>query len=563
MKKFYCLLLLFFTFHSIIAQSIKIIDIEPTTEKDIDKILKESVKKNFPDLKQKEKLLLSLKAKSEELRYESGVLQSGNSLMFLYNQQNRNEEVVDLGNKLKKITAHQHKDPKGVITSIYRLNALSLGLLGLDEASLKDYKTAIRYAETVQDENQRFYLLANCYENITGYYISEKFQGKNAGDSVTYYLNKSAETANRIKDNNKTVSNQLKYDHIAFVNIRLALEYLRNTNIKGNPEKAEKYLLRALTIYKKDESSILPNNRAMLMNQLSWLYLEKKDFNASIDYANRALALEKKYPDAYHRVESFEFLASAYLETGEKDKSKFYMDKYTYLKDSINLASRKQADITMQKMVTEVDDGHKKNSLRLLSIIGGLVLISVIITGIFWRRKNKILHSRYESIINKLKAETAAGLPKNNDEYDDGDEPTGGDQEQQSSSNKNLISGETELRLLKKLITFERSEKFLRKDLTIGMLSGHLNTNAKYLSEVIKNNKSDNFSNYIHSLRINYIVHKLYNDPKYREYKISYLAEECGYASSQVFVIAFKKINGVTPSYFIHSLKEDQNLVFG
>lgn len=224
MRKIIYLFLILFSFNNLFSQSSGYSFPAPKTIADIDKILKESAKNEFPDPKQKEKLLLSLKSKSEELGYESGVLQSGNSLMFLYNLQNRNEEVVDLGNILKKITAHQHKDPKGIITSIYRLSALSLGLLGLDEASLKDYKTAIRYAETIEDENRRFYQLALCYENITGYYISGKHQDKNPRDSAVYYLNRSLETGSKIRDNNNTVSNQLKNDHIAFVNIRLALE---------------------------------------------------------------------------------------------------------------------------------------------------------------------------------------------------------------------------------------------------------------------------------------------------------------------------------------------------
>ncbi|WP_260256382.1 helix-turn-helix domain-containing protein [Elizabethkingia miricola] len=36
---------------------------------------------------------------------------------------------------------------------------------------------------------------------------------------------------------------------------------------------------------------------------------------------------------------------------------------------------------------------------------------------------------------------------------------------------------------------------------------------------------------------------------------MSYLAEECGYASSQVFINAFRKETGMTPSYFINGLK--------
>ncbi|NHQ71954.1 helix-turn-helix domain-containing protein, partial [Elizabethkingia miricola] len=57
-----------------------------------------------------------------------------------------------------------------------------------------------------------------------------------------------------------------------------------------------------------------------------------------------------------------------------------------------------------------------------------------------------------------------------------------------------------------------------------------------------------------------YIIDKLYNNPLYREYKISYLAEECGYSSHQVFITAFRKETGMTPSYFIKQLSIKQRI---
>ena len=122
---------------------------------------------------------------------------------------------------------------------------------------------------------------------------------------------------------------------------------------------------------------------------------------------------------------------------------------------------------------------------------------------------------------------------------------------------KVTISNDTEKKILKKLKVFEESHRFLKKDINLTSMSHQQNTNPKYLSEVIRIHKSQHFNTYINSLRINYIVQKLYNEPKYREYKISYLAEECGYTSPQVFVIAFKKQTGVTPSYYIERLKSD------
>jgi YesN/AraC family two-component response regulator len=125
------------------------------------------------------------------------------------------------------------------------------------------------------------------------------------------------------------------------------------------------------------------------------------------------------------------------------------------------------------------------------------------------------------------------------------------------TSNKNGIANETEKDLLARLENFENFELFLKKDITLTSVSTMFSTNTKYLSEIIKKYRSQNFNNYINSLRIDYIVHKLYSEPRYRDYKISYLADQCGFATYQVFILAFRKQNGVTPSYFIQNLKDD------
>lgn len=118
------------------------------------------------------------------------------------------------------------------------------------------------------------------------------------------------------------------------------------------------------------------------------------------------------------------------------------------------------------------------------------------------------------------------------------------------------IADDTTKVLLIKLEKFEASNNFLKKNINRTWMANKLNTNTRYLSETIKTQRNKTFTNYINGLRINYITHQLVEDPLYREYKINYLAEECGYASSQVFVIAFKKETGLTPSYFIEKLKE-------
>jgi len=551
MRKYFYLFFIFYSFYNTAAQS------TPAEAAIYDKLKKLALIPN-KDPKQEEKLLLQLKAESEKLGYDNGILQSGDLLMRLYGLQSRNKEVLTLGDQLKKIAINK-QDTYGYIANIYRKNALTLGYLGLDDASLKDFKSAIKYANTIKDNDKKLYHLSLCYQNIGLHYKLKRFENTKLRDSLLGTYKKSLELVKQISDDSKTVTKDLKYDQIAFTDMCLGMFYLvEGSTEKGSLELAEKYLMEGLQIYQDKKYNTPPDNKIMMLNQVSWLYMEKKDYQKSIDYAKQALELEKRFKDPYHRVESFEFLADSYREVNNKEKSKLYMEKYTFLKDSLAYVDKSEADATMKKMVKEVETENKENSKKQWIITGVLALLAGLITVILWRRKNKALRRKYEQMMVKLKNDEAVLAEETIEETEDQDVESESNNDLQAATNKNAIPADTKERILKRLAAFEKSEKFLKKDLTVGSLAAQLNTNTKYLSEAIKNNRSQNFNNYINSLRINYIVHKLYNEPKYREYKISYLAEECGYASSQVFVIAFKKINGLTPSYFIQNLKDDQ-----
>ena len=84
-------------------------------------------------------------------------------------------------------------------------------------------------------------------------------------------------------------------------------------------------------------------------------------------------------------------------------------------------------------------------------------------------------------------------------------------------------------------------------------------TNVKTISEIIKMHKGRSYSDYINELRINYIVNKLYNNPEYLQYKVSYLAEDCGIGAYSSFRRTFTEIKKITPSKFIELLQESQN----
>lgn len=124
-----------------------------------------------------------------------------------------------------------------------------------------------------------------------------------------------------------------------------------------------------------------------------------------------------------------------------------------------------------------------------------------------------------------------------------------------AEAKKVVVSDKAEEEILKKLDEFEKSRLFLDKNIRLAGLAKQLNTNTRYLSQTINSEKQKSFNSYINTLRINYILKKLRTNPKYLTYKISYLAEESGFASQSSFTSAFKEETGTTPSAYIKNLQ--------
>lgn len=181
-------------------------------------------------------------------------------------------------------------------------------------------------------------------------------------------------------------------------------------------------------------------------------------------------------------------------------------------------------------------EGHKKKSNQkfvlflVISILGLILLFCYLFYKIYVKDRRKL--------------ETESKNLKNNKK------PT-----PEKNGTELLMQVETEMEILRKLDIFESKLQFLSKDTSLSSLATKLDTNFNYLSAIIKKHKGSNFNGYINKLRIDYIVNKLESSPVYLNYKISYLAEECGFTSHTTFARIFSEKMGVSPSKFIENLK--------
>lgn len=125
-----------------------------------------------------------------------------------------------------------------------------------------------------------------------------------------------------------------------------------------------------------------------------------------------------------------------------------------------------------------------------------------------------------------------------------------------------LLSAEVRLQIENNLVNFEINKDYRESNFTIEKLAKSFGTNKSYLSRYINETKGMEFNKYISILRINYITQLLVENPKYRNWKIQVLAEECGINTRQNFSDLFNEINGIRPAKFIKQInaeKEDRN----
>ena len=105
-------------------------------------------------------------------------------------------------------------------------------------------------------------------------------------------------------------------------------------------------------------------------------------------------------------------------------------------------------------------------------------------------------------------------------------------------------------KLVSKLTScMENEQPYLNDDLKLPDLADMLKVTPHMLSQVVNQEFSMNFQQYLNSYRVRYAMDKLSSD-KYDHQTISSIALDSGFNSLSAFNAAFKKVNEITPSQF-------------
>ncbi|WP_309641507.1 helix-turn-helix domain-containing protein [Flavobacterium sp.] len=280
-------------------------------------------------------------------------------------------------------------------------------------------------------------------------------------------------------------------------------------------------------------------------------FFQKKNYSQAITLLYESLEKCKKIKNNHFLMLINDKLSSCYLALNDKTRFREYKQKASIAANEDETRTTLARNYAFEVLQNDVEEQVKatqtaqQNWYWILGIIGFSLLIGWLFLR--WLFGTRIKHE--SDIISYLK------LIKKSENIDTTKQSYG---IVEKTIAKNLsIPKETEDLLLAKLEKFEAGKKYLSKDISLAQMASQFETNTKYLSEVINKYKQKNINLYINELRINYIVTKLKDDPKYLHYKVSYLAEECGFSSHSSFSSVFKNITGITPNVFIQFLSRD------
>ena len=451
-----------------------------------------------------------------------------NMIALIYALQNKNDLALFC---LKKKRMYESKDKSNIQELIFGGDeGLVYGVIGDFDKKIKGYIKAVKdlddYVANQKKIAPEIFLEINRakrekYNSIVDAYLLQKKL-----DSAAFYLKKIKSLPLSLSD--------LDSEGVRDSEIHYAI-------LSGNLDDAIEKANKDLNEFRDDKVTVFYDSY-----YLAQAYLLKKKYKTSLAYCEQALKSKQiSFGFINYELELYKIAMQATDKMGDE---KAYL-KYSRLYEKANqkFDYNSKADFIAklynldQIQPLEYELNHTKSFMSYLWIavlVLGL-LTAYLIHRFFTLKKYK---KRFMEINAHLEKQIPAPIKDENN----------------TKSNKNNLSDEKENEILDKLNKFQQKKQFLSPSMSLSVLSAQIGTNTNYLSSIIKKHKQSNFNSYLNQLRIDYIVMKLKQNPEYLNYKISYLAEECGFSSHTVFSRIFIEKMGIPPSKFIEYLKKER-----
>lgn len=500
-------------------------------------LVKSKKSKNPAVLIEAYKSVMYLSDKKTWQQYSDSILQVA--------QKSKNDELLGTAHLTKGIVSlHFRQEPKALDNFILADNYISRTDNQYLIHKIKYSIASIKYELGFYDES--ISLLKECED-----YFSKNEPGKPRLNSLhllslCYIKNKSFDLA--------TATIDLGYREAINLNEPKLIPYF--VNAEGRIEYFKKNYKKAITNFNKSLPNFIQSND-ITNTSTTYFFLGRSFWN--LGDKEKAIFYFKKVDDIFKSdkfmkedlIDTYYLLAQYYESKNSTSEQLKYLngllEAETYVRKNYrNLSKNMHRDYDLKKIADSTAQLKQKLSLRnKLDIFFGIIFLFVaaILIYIFWKQyqQHKARKQRFKNIINqKVKSSKPIEVK---DRIIDGEQ---------------IIKPEIVTAVSKKLSKFEESNLYLDKDFNLSKMASFVDCNTRYTSRIIVETRNKKYIEYVDDLRIEYIIDKLKNDSKFRNYTIKALTEEAGFKSPQKFKEAFTKYTNLSPLYFIKELKKQE-----
>ena len=477
----------------------------------------------------------------------------------------------------RSITIAQSIKYEPILTYAYNGIAVSNKYLSNYDSAIYYYKQALEI-DKKSDNNLG---IAIDYHNIGSLY----FQWKQFDQALEYFVEaKEIYTKVGSKNDLSLILNNIgtvyrekgKYDlALEFFNQALSIDSTTGIEINmaarfnniGQLYAEQNIYRKALSYYDK---SLLLNrklghrhNEAVNLHNIGKAFVELKAYEIGQNYFEDGLQLADSLQATSTVIEILNSLTDVAKQRGNYKEALTYHVQYSNLKDS---TFKEKNQMAMADLKTRFDIDKKDQEIILLNnknefhqlevkayrtklilLIIGIVLISFLSFFLVVQYLHK--HRAYKKLVDRSRE-----IAKNEKQFKE----LLNKAESKNTQVQNGTNGEEyHPELLQNLLTYFEDEKaYLNQDVTIKNTAEHLKTNPKYISQAINANFNKNFNAFVNEYRIKLAMKYLANGVK-KQYSIEGISDKVGFHSKSAFNASFKKITGVTPSFYIKSIKEE------
>ncbi len=325
----------------------------------------------------------------------------------------------------------------------------------------------------------------------------------------------------------------------------------------GRDEEALRYFRTADSV--ATSAPLSRYERSAPLELIACYYEKANQPDSQLLYLDRAWALVEADKDPQPKAECARMLMRFHTEHGDMEQALKYQTEYFKLTDSLVNVQRflsVNAHHQQSRMASkgdEIDHLNRKayyHKIIIVVIASFLMLAIVFMIVIIGQKRN--LNAAYQALFEKDR--TLMGIHASM-----GDKGSACDDDNKTLHETGAISSESEdsreerrnRDLYNRIVkTMETTREYLKPDFGLGNLVALVGSNVAYVSKVIKQFSGQNVPSFINEYRIREACRQLLDDENFGNITFAAIGESVGFSSQASFNRAFKKVTGITPSYY-------------